>query len=59
MESTTESSHLSSWSECFVLKRVRMLIPVGFKTEFREVSKLAGPVVSIVYIPLSNQYTEQ
>ncbi|XP_044211110.1 multidrug and toxin extrusion protein 1 [Thunnus albacares] len=45
MESTTQSSPLSSWSECFVLKRVRMLIPVGFKTEIRELAKLAGPVI--------------
>ncbi|CAK6966687.1 multidrug and toxin extrusion protein 1-like [Scomber scombrus] len=45
METTTESSTLSSWSECFVLERVRMLIPVGFKAEIRELFKLAGPVM--------------
>lgn len=28
-----------------MLKRVRMLIPVGFKTEIRELAKLAGPVI--------------
>ncbi|XP_071352892.1 multidrug and toxin extrusion protein 1 [Trachinotus anak] len=45
MESSTQSSTLSSWSECFVLKRIRMLVPVGFKTEIKELSKLAGPVI--------------
>ncbi|XP_053177241.1 multidrug and toxin extrusion protein 1-like [Scomber japonicus] len=45
METTTESSTLSSWRECFVLRHVRMLIPVGFKAEVRELLKLAGPVM--------------
>ncbi|XP_022615467.1 multidrug and toxin extrusion protein 1-like [Seriola dumerili] len=45
MESSTQSSPLSSWSDCFVLKRIRMLVPVGFKTEVKELSKLAGPVI--------------
>uniref|UniRef100_A0A4W6BV50 Multidrug and toxin extrusion protein n=1 Tax=Lates calcarifer TaxID=8187 RepID=A0A4W6BV50_LATCA len=45
MESITESSAVSSWGECFVLKRIRMLIPVGFKTEIKALSKLAGPVI--------------
>ncbi|XP_056229104.1 multidrug and toxin extrusion protein 1 [Seriola aureovittata] len=45
MESSTHSSPLSSWRECFVLKRIRMLAPVGFKTEIKELSKLAGPVI--------------
>ncbi|XP_056297125.1 multidrug and toxin extrusion protein 1 [Pseudoliparis swirei] len=39
------SAPLSSWRECFVVKRIRMLVPVGFKTEIKELSKLAAPVV--------------
>ncbi|XP_031729475.1 multidrug and toxin extrusion protein 1 [Anarrhichthys ocellatus] len=45
MESSAQSSPLSSWSECFVTKRIRMLVPVGFKTEIKELSKLSGPVI--------------
>ncbi|XP_070761645.1 multidrug and toxin extrusion protein 1 [Enoplosus armatus] len=45
MESSTQSSPLSSWSECFVLKRIRMLVPVGFQTETKKLSQLAGPVI--------------
>uniref|UniRef100_A0A3Q2ZU11 Solute carrier family 47 member 3 n=1 Tax=Kryptolebias marmoratus TaxID=37003 RepID=A0A3Q2ZU11_KRYMA len=44
MERDTQGSLFSSWRECFILKRVRMLVPVGFKGEIRELSKLAGPV---------------
>ncbi|XP_068571748.1 multidrug and toxin extrusion protein 1 [Cebidichthys violaceus] len=46
MESNTQSSPLiSSWSECFVRERIRSLVPVGFKTEILELSKLSGPVI--------------
>ncbi|XP_035536427.1 multidrug and toxin extrusion protein 1 [Morone saxatilis] len=45
MESSTQSSPVSTWSECFVIKRIRMLVPVGFKAEIKELSKLAGPVI--------------
>ncbi|XP_051253368.1 multidrug and toxin extrusion protein 1 [Dicentrarchus labrax] len=45
MESSTQSSPVSTWSECFVIKRIRMLVPVGFKAEVKELSKLAGPVI--------------
>ncbi|KAM8768703.1 multidrug and toxin extrusion protein 1-like isoform 2-T2 [Acanthopagrus schlegelii] len=47
MEGSGQGSHLppSSWSECFVLRRIRMMIPVGFNTEIRELCKLAGPVI--------------
>ncbi|KAI4815424.1 hypothetical protein KUCAC02_005569 [Chaenocephalus aceratus] len=45
MESNTQRSPLSSWRDCFVLKRIRMLAPVGFKTEIKELCTLAGPVV--------------
>ncbi|XP_037631747.1 multidrug and toxin extrusion protein 1 [Sebastes umbrosus] len=43
--SSTQSSPLSTWRECDVIKRIRMLAPVGFKTEIIELSKLAGPVI--------------
>lgn len=48
MEGSGQGPHLpsSSWSECFVLRRIRMMIPVGFKTEIGDLCKLAGPVVS-------------
>ncbi|XP_073336515.1 multidrug and toxin extrusion protein 1-like [Pagrus major] len=47
MESSGQGSHppSSSWSECFVIRRIRMMIPVGFKTEIKELCKLAGPVM--------------
>ncbi|XP_038548436.1 multidrug and toxin extrusion protein 1-like [Micropterus salmoides] len=45
MENSTQSSSISSWNECFVLKRIRGLVPAGFKTEIKELSKLAGPVI--------------
>ncbi|XP_034723083.1 multidrug and toxin extrusion protein 1-like [Etheostoma cragini] len=41
----TQSAPLSSWSECLLLKPICMLIPVGFKTEMKELCKLAGPVI--------------
>ncbi|TDH14610.1 hypothetical protein EPR50_G00022160 [Perca flavescens] len=45
MANSTQSAPLSSWSECLLLKRIRMLVPVGFKKEIKELSKLAGPVM--------------
>ncbi|KAG8001921.1 Multidrug and toxin extrusion protein 1 [Nibea albiflora] len=45
MESSAQSSSFPSWTDCFVIKRIRMLIPVGFKTEIKELCKLAGPVI--------------
>ncbi|XP_030264214.1 multidrug and toxin extrusion protein 1-like [Sparus aurata] len=47
MEGSGQGPHLpsSSWSECFVSRRVRMMIPVGFKTEIGDLCKLAGPVM--------------
>ncbi|KAM6931654.1 multidrug and toxin extrusion protein 1 [Lycodopsis pacificus] len=45
MASSAQSSPLSSWSECFLTKRIRMLVPVGFMTEIKELSKLSGPVI--------------
>ncbi|XP_026233912.1 multidrug and toxin extrusion protein 1 [Anabas testudineus] len=45
MEAGAPSSALCSGAECCVLKRIRMLVPVGFKTEIKALSKLAGPVV--------------
>ncbi|XP_071061348.1 multidrug and toxin extrusion protein 1-like [Pseudochaenichthys georgianus] len=45
MESNTQRSPLSPWRDCFVLKRIRMLAPVGFKTEIKEICTLAGPLV--------------
>ncbi|XP_030264191.1 multidrug and toxin extrusion protein 1-like isoform X2 [Sparus aurata] len=47
MEGSGQGPHLpsSSWSECFVLRRIRMMIPVGFKTEIGDLCKLAGPVM--------------
>ncbi|XP_049916252.1 multidrug and toxin extrusion protein 1 [Epinephelus moara] len=45
MESNTQSSSVSSWRECSVIQRIRMLVPVGFKAEIIELCKLAGPVI--------------
>ncbi|XP_029027701.1 multidrug and toxin extrusion protein 1 [Betta splendens] len=45
MESSTGGSAASSWGECFLIRLVRMWTPVGFKTEIKELSKLAAPVV--------------
>ncbi|KAI3354142.1 hypothetical protein L3Q82_018692 [Scortum barcoo] len=48
MERSTTHTHTSpqsSWRGRFDLRRIRMLVPVGFKTEIKELSKLAGPVM--------------
>ncbi|XP_072248328.1 multidrug and toxin extrusion protein 1 [Leuresthes tenuis] len=45
MDNGVQGSSLSSWSECFVVKRIRMLVPVGFKGEIIELAKLSGPVI--------------
>ncbi|XP_029303001.1 multidrug and toxin extrusion protein 1 isoform X3 [Cottoperca gobio] len=53
MESSTQRSPLSSWRDCFVLKRIRMLVPVGFKAEIIELSKLSGPVTELAGVSLA------
>nr|XP_046245420.1 multidrug and toxin extrusion protein 1 [Scatophagus argus] len=45
METSAETAPASSWTDCSVIKRIRMLVPVGFKKEIKELSKLAGPVI--------------
>ncbi|KAF0030014.1 hypothetical protein F2P81_016745 [Scophthalmus maximus] len=55
MGSSARSSRLPRWTECFTSQRIRMLVPVGFKTEIIELSKLAGPVVSIALVNSHNQ----
>ncbi|XP_034556939.1 multidrug and toxin extrusion protein 1 [Notolabrus celidotus] len=45
MESSTQSPPRSSWRDCFVFQRIRMLVPVGFKAEVIELCKLAGPMI--------------
>ncbi|XP_041669911.1 multidrug and toxin extrusion protein 1 [Cheilinus undulatus] len=45
MESSSQNSAPSSWRDCFIFKRLRMLVPVGSKTEVIELFKLAGPVI--------------
>ncbi|CAJ1065207.1 multidrug and toxin extrusion protein 1 [Xyrichtys novacula] len=44
METSCQDSPRSSWRDCFVFKRIRMLVPVGFKAEIIELCKLSGPV---------------
>ncbi|KAM4627283.1 multidrug and toxin extrusion protein 1 [Polymixia lowei] len=50
-----ETSRFSSWSMFIngLLRRIRLLIPVGFKTEVIELSKMAGPVVIAQFMSLS------
>lgn len=43
MDNTSVPSSRTSWS---LLKQIRMFFPLGFKTEIKELTKLAGPVVS-------------
>uniref|UniRef100_A0A667YDA7 Solute carrier family 47 member 3 n=1 Tax=Myripristis murdjan TaxID=586833 RepID=A0A667YDA7_9TELE len=47
-KSGSENSHFSSQSICgsFVMRRIRMFFPVGFKTEIKELCKLAGPIMA-------------
>ncbi|XP_047450305.1 multidrug and toxin extrusion protein 1 [Mugil cephalus] len=45
MESSEQRPQASSWRDHFVVKRIRMLVPVGFKSEIKELSKLSGPVI--------------
>ncbi|XP_038159387.1 multidrug and toxin extrusion protein 1 isoform X2 [Cyprinodon tularosa] len=35
----------SSWTECCAIRRIRKLVPLGFKNEVKELSKLAAPVM--------------
>ncbi|KAM9318977.1 multidrug and toxin extrusion protein 1-like [Pholidichthys leucotaenia] len=45
MENMAVRWHLpSSWRECFLVKQIRMLVPVGFKKEVKELVVLALPV---------------
>uniref|UniRef100_A0A3B4GJW3 Multidrug and toxin extrusion protein n=1 Tax=Pundamilia nyererei TaxID=303518 RepID=A0A3B4GJW3_9CICH len=45
MDTGAESAPISSWRECFILKRIRTLVPVGYKSEIKELSKLSVPVM--------------
>ncbi|XP_041850806.1 multidrug and toxin extrusion protein 1 isoform X2 [Melanotaenia boesemani] len=45
MDNVARDAQLSSWRECCLVKRIRMLVPVGFKGEIIDLSKLSGPVV--------------
>ncbi|XP_075329292.1 LOW QUALITY PROTEIN: multidrug and toxin extrusion protein 1 [Odontesthes bonariensis] len=45
MDNGAQGSSPSSWSACFVARRIRMLVPVGFKGEIIELLKLSGPVI--------------
>ncbi|XP_069568487.1 multidrug and toxin extrusion protein 1 [Brachyistius frenatus] len=44
MDSRARSSPPSSWRKCSV-QRIRMLVPVGFKSEIKELFKLSAPVI--------------
>lgn len=44
-----QRSIFSSWGERFGARRIRAMVPVGFKGEIKELSKLAGPVVRDKY----------
>lgn len=46
MWSSTQSPPGAPWTDCCLIKRIRMLPPVGSKQELKELSNLAGPVVS-------------
>ncbi|XP_026154459.1 multidrug and toxin extrusion protein 1 [Mastacembelus armatus] len=43
MENSSPTSPLSSWS--WVLRQIRMVVPVGSKAEIKELSKLAVPAI--------------
>ncbi|XP_068601445.1 multidrug and toxin extrusion protein 1 [Brachionichthys hirsutus] len=45
MEQSTESTRVSSCSDCFRFRRIRNLVPVDFKKEVKELSILAGPMI--------------
>ncbi|XP_005953330.2 multidrug and toxin extrusion protein 1, partial [Haplochromis burtoni] len=45
MDTGAESAPIFSWRECFILKRIRTLVPVGYKSEIKELSKLSVPVM--------------
>ncbi|KAM9733983.1 multidrug and toxin extrusion protein 1 [Menidia menidia] len=45
MDNGERGSVLSSRREGSVMRRIRMLVPVGFKGEIIELSKLSGPVI--------------
>ncbi|KAM6933396.1 multidrug and toxin extrusion protein 1 isoform 2-T2 [Xenentodon cancila] len=45
MDDSARNSYPSSWRDCFLVKKIRSLTPVGFKSEIKELSKLSGPVM--------------
>ncbi|XP_028274918.1 multidrug and toxin extrusion protein 1 [Parambassis ranga] len=45
MDGSAQSSPPSSWRDCSVLRRIRMLVPVGFKKEIKELSYLSVPAI--------------
>ncbi|KAM4742310.1 multidrug and toxin extrusion protein 1 [Anableps anableps] len=45
MDESAQRSSFSAWTECLAVRRIRMLVPLGFKGEIKELSKLAAPVM--------------
>uniref|UniRef100_A0A3Q2DB67 Solute carrier family 47 member 3 n=1 Tax=Cyprinodon variegatus TaxID=28743 RepID=A0A3Q2DB67_CYPVA len=45
-EVTAAMDGRSSWTECCAIRRIRKLVPLGFKNEVKELSKLAAPMMA-------------
>ncbi|XP_047248575.1 multidrug and toxin extrusion protein 1 isoform X2 [Girardinichthys multiradiatus] len=45
MDGDAQRSSYSAWTECWAVRRIRQLVPLGFKDEIKELSKLSAPVV--------------
>uniref|UniRef100_A0A3Q3WU88 Multidrug and toxin extrusion protein n=1 Tax=Mola mola TaxID=94237 RepID=A0A3Q3WU88_MOLML len=50
MWSSTQSPPGAPWTDCCLIKRIRMLPPVGSKQELKELSNLAGPVIIATFM---------
>ncbi|XP_027854834.1 multidrug and toxin extrusion protein 1 [Xiphophorus couchianus] len=45
MDGSAQRTSFPAWTECWAVRRIRALVPLGFKGEIKELSKLAAPVM--------------
>ncbi|XP_012730028.2 multidrug and toxin extrusion protein 1 [Fundulus heteroclitus] len=45
MDGSAQRSTFTGWTECWAVRRIRRLVPLGFKDEVKELSKLSAPVM--------------
>ncbi|XP_016528128.1 multidrug and toxin extrusion protein 1 isoform X2 [Poecilia formosa] len=45
MDGSAQRTPFPAWTECWAVRQIRTLVPLGFKGEIKEMSKLAAPVM--------------